>query len=149
MNQRNDTATLNDLIEVLNDGKDFYEEASDHVHPDLAAVFKRMARTKAAITADLSGMVVSRGDHPSESGSFSGSLRKLYAELRASIAQNEETTYIVQLEEFEDRILHAFEDAVEKSDDVGVREISRRYLPEVTRDHNDMRAMKKIKQAED
>lgn len=149
MNEHVETATLNDLIEVLNDGKDFYEEGSKHVHPDLAAVFQRMARTKAAIAADLSGMVVSRGEQPSDSGSFSGSIRKMYAELRTSIAQNEETAYIVQLEEFEDRILHAFQDAVEKSDDVGVREISRRYLPEVTRDHNDMRAMKKIKQGKD
>ncbi len=51
MTQRNETATLNDLIEVLNDGKGFYEEASEHVHSDLAAVFKRMARTTAAIAA--------------------------------------------------------------------------------------------------
>lgn len=148
MHDQNETATLNDLIEVLHDGQSFYEEASGHVHADLAGVFKRMARTKAAIATDLSGMVVSRGDQPSNSGSFSGSIRKIYAEMRTSLARNEETAYIVQLEEFEDRILHAFNDAVEKSADVGVREIARRYLPEVTRDHNDMRAMKKIKQAQ-
>lgn len=150
MTEQDETATLNELIEVLNDGKSFYEEASRaaHVHADLAAVFQRMAKTKAAIAADLASTVLSRGEEPAKSGSFSGSIRTMYAELRTSLASNEETAYIVQLEEFEDRILHAFQKAVEKSDDVGVREIARRYLPEVTRDHNDMRAMKKIKQAQ-
>ncbi len=149
MGSQNETATLDDLIEVLNDGKAFYEEACSHVHADLAAVFQRMARTKAAIAADLSTMVVARGEEPSRSGSFSGSVRKMYAQLRTLLAQNEEAAYITQLEEFEDRILHAFQDAVEESNDVGVREIARRYLPEVTRDHNDMRSMKKIKHSQD
>lgn len=147
MNDHVETATLNDLIEVLNDGKSFYEEAAQHVHADLAAIFQRMAKTKAAIAADLSGKVVSRGGDPANSGSFSGSIRKLYAEIRTSLASDEDAAYVEQLEEFEDRILAEFRKAVEDSDDAGVREIALRYLPEVTRDHNDMRAMKKIKQA--
>ena len=147
MKQQAETATLNDLIEVLNDGKTFYEEASRHVHADLAAVFQRMARTKAAIASDLSGKVASRGDEPTSGGTFTGSIRKLYAEVRTSLASDADAAYIAQLEEFEDRILAAFRDAAEKTDDAGVREIAQRYLPDVTRDHNDMRAMKKIKQA--
>lgn len=147
MSQHVETATLNDLIEVLNDGKSFYEEASEHVHADLAPVFQRMARTKGAIAADLAGKVVSRNGEPAESGTFSGSVRKLYAELRTSLASDKDAEYVAQLEEFEDRILAEFRKAVEESDDPGVRDIALRYLPEVTRDHNDMRAMKKIKQA--
>ena len=143
-----ETATLNDLSEVLNDGKSIYEEASGHVHADLAGVFQSMARTKAAIATDLSDMVVSRGARPSHSGTLSGYIRTRYAELHTALAQHEETAYIVQLEEFEDRILHAFQAAVENSDDVAVREIARRHLPKVTRDHNDMCAMKKMKQAD-
>ena len=46
----NDTGTLNHLIEVLNDGKKFYEEASTQVQrPDLKTLFSQMASTKAAI----------------------------------------------------------------------------------------------------
>lgn len=148
MNQHVETATLNDLIEVLNDGKSFYEEAAEHVHADLAAVFRRMAQTKAAIADDLSGKVLSRGDQPSSGGTFSGTMRTLYAEVRTALASDEDAAYIEQLEEFEDRILGAFKKAVEDTDDAGVRDIANRYLPDVTRDHNDMRAMKKIKQAQ-
>lgn len=143
-----ETATLNDMIEVLNDGKSFYEEASQHVHAELAPVFQRIAKTKGAIAADLAKKVVARGGEPASGGSFSGSIRTMYAEVRTSLASDEDKEYIVQLEEFEDRILAAFRKAVEESDDPGVREIAARYLPEVTRDHNDMRAMKKIKLAQ-
>lgn len=141
------TADLNELIEVLNDGKSYYEEAATEVSSDLAKVFKRMARTKGAIAADLSGKVVSRGGKAASGGTFSGTMRKLYAQARTSLAKEKEAEYVKQLEEFEDRILHAFRESVEQSDDAGVREIARRYLPEVTRDHNDMRALKNIQRA--
>jgi uncharacterized protein (TIGR02284 family) len=147
MTRNKETADLNDLIEVLNDGKSFYEEAANKVKSDLASVFQRMARTKGAIAADLSGKVASRGGKPASGGTLSGTMRKLYAEARTSVAGDREAEFVKQLEEFEDRILEAFRESVEHSDDAGVREIALRYLPEVTRDHNDMRALKKIQQA--
>lgn len=147
MSNQEKTADLNDLIEVLNDGKCFYEEAATEVNSDLAKVFRRMARTKGAIASDLSGKVASRGGKPASGGSFSGTMRKLYAEARTAVARDKEAEFVKQLEEFEDRILHAFRDSVEQSDDAGVREIALRYMPEVTRDHNDMRALKNIQQA--
>src|SRR5438270_5872203 len=51
---KTDTSTLKDLVEVLNDGKKFYEEASSKVdRPELKQLFDRMAHTKAAIAGDL------------------------------------------------------------------------------------------------
>jgi len=147
MTTHDDTATLNEMIEVLHDGQSFYDEAAQHVHSDLGSVFSRMARTKANIATDLSAKVAARGDTPAEGGSFAGSIRKFYAELRTALASDKAAAYVVQLEEFEDRILAAFRKAVEESNDEGVREIAQRYMPEVTRDHNDMRALKKIQQA--
>ena len=143
-----DTATLNDMIEVLNDGKKFYEEATGHVRRnDLKALFSRMARTKGAIADDLRTAVVASGAKPAEGGSFAGALRTAYAEIATKLSSDKDYTYIAQLEEFEDRILKAFQDAQAKSDDQGVRTIAQRYLPEVTRDHNEMRGLKHAKAA--
>ena len=50
--------------------------------------------------------------------------------------------YVAQLEEFEDRILDEFRDAIEKTDDAGVRAIATRYMPEVRRDHDEMKSLK-------
>jgi uncharacterized protein (TIGR02284 family) len=140
-----DTATLNDMIEVLNDGKKFYEEASGEVkRSDLKSLFDRMARTKQAIANDLRTAVVANGAEPAEGGSFAGTLRTAYAEVRAKLSSHKDYEYVVQLEEFEDRILHAFTNAVTASGDQAVREIAERYMPEVTRDHDEMRTLKQV-----
>jgi len=140
-----DTATLNDMIEVLNDGKKFYDEASIEVkRSDLKALFKRMARTKQSIANDLRTAVVANGAEPAEGGSFVGTLRTAYAEVRAKLSTHKDYEYVVQLEEFEDRILRAFTNAVSASGDPTVREIAERYMPEVTRDHDEMRTLKLV-----
>jgi len=143
-----DTATLNDMIQVLNDGKKFYEEAVGEVkRTDLKALFSRMARIKGAIASDLRTAVVANGGKPSEGGTFAGALRKAYAEVATKLSSDKDYTYIAQLEEFEDRILKAFKDAQSKSDDQGVRTIAERYMPEVLRDHNEMCGLKHAKAA--
>ena len=143
-----DNATLNDMIEVLNDGKKFYEEAAGEVkRTDLKALFSRMARTKGAIASDLRTAVVANGGKPAEGGTFAGALRTAYAEVATKLSSDKDYTYIAQLEEFEDRILKAFKDAQTKSDDEGVRTIAQRYMPEVLRDHNEMRGLKQAKAA--
>jgi uncharacterized protein (TIGR02284 family) len=140
-----DTATLNDIIEVLNDGKKFYEEASAEVNrSDLKSLFKRMSATKQAIADGLRTAVVADGAEPAEGGSFAGSLRAAYAEVRAKLSSHKDYEYVTQLEEFEDRILHAFKNAASTSDDARVRTLVERYMPEVTRDHDEMRTLKQI-----
>jgi uncharacterized protein (TIGR02284 family) len=140
-----DTTTLNDMIEVLNDGKTFYEEASIEVkRDDLKSLFVRMARTKQAIANDLRTAVVASGAKPAEGGSFAGKVRTAYAEVRTKFSSHKDNEYVTQLEEFEDRILCAFKNAASTSDDQAVRTIADRYMPEVTRDHNEMKTLKEI-----
>jgi uncharacterized protein (TIGR02284 family) len=146
-----DTATLNHLIEVLNDGKKFYEEASTHVQrPDLKTLFAQMATTKSAIAADLRTAVVAKDPDKAsdlDDGSFVGSIRKAYSEIRTKLSTDKNYAFIAELEAFEDRILTAFREAAEKSDDIGVRTIAQRYLPQVLRDHAQMRDMKHARAA--
>ena len=143
-----DNATLNDLIEVLEDGKKFYEEAAMKVtRPDLRTLFSRMAATKGAIVNDLKTAVVARGDEPATEGSFAGSIRKAYSEIRAKLSTDKNHAYVAELEQFEDRILHAVQHAAQDSKDAGVRTIAQRYMPEVSRDHAQMRDLKHAKAA--
>jgi len=140
-----DTATLNDMIEVLNDGKTFYEEASNEVkRADLKTLFVRMARIKQAIATDLRTAVIANGAEPAVGGSFAGKLRTAYAEVRTKLSSHKDDEYVTQLEEFEDRIMCAFKNAALTSDDQAVRTIANRYLPEVLRDHNEMKTLKQI-----
>jgi len=140
---KTDTATLKDLVEVLNDGKKFYEEASTKVQrPELRQLFGRMAMTKGAIAGDLKTKIVAAGKDAPDGGSFSGSLHKAYGEVRAKLSSSPDGEYVGQREGFEDRILHAFRDAADKSDDMEVRALASKYMPEVLRDHNEMSSLK-------
>jgi uncharacterized protein (TIGR02284 family) len=146
-----DTTTLNHLIEVLNDGKKFYEEASTNVQrPDLKTLFGQMAKTKGAIANDLKTVVTAKDPSKTlqdDEGTFVGSIRKAYSEIRTKLSMDKNYAYIAELEAFEDRILAAFRDAAEKSDDMSVRTIAQRYMPQVLRDHAQMRDMKHARAA--
>lgn len=136
-------ATLNDLIEVLEDGTKFYQEAVTKVSsPELRSLFERMATTKAAIASDLKRAVVDVGGKPAQSGTFAGSLRKAYAEARTKFSSDKDYAYIAELEGFEDRIVGEFKQASQKSDNMSVRTVVQRYLPEIMRDHATMRDLK-------
>ena len=140
---KTDHAALDDMLRTLHDGRDFYQDAASKVaREDLKRLFERMARTKTAIINDMQGTVVLSGAEPSDDGSFSGGMRKAYAGIRARLAGDQEATYVAELEGFEDRILASFREAIEASSDPRVRSIAQKYMPDVLRDHNEMRALK-------
>ena len=138
------TAQVNDLIEVLNDGVKFYDDAAGSTNNQIyKSLFQRMANTKRAIAADLKAEVAWQGEKPAEGGTIVGQLRQSYTDLRAKLSNNPDAKYIGQLEESEDRILNAFQEALTKSDKAEVRQIAQNYLPDIKRMHNEMADLKK------
>lgn len=135
--------TLNDLIEIARDGKNFYDEAAGKVKDaDLSALFARIATTKAGIIASLGAAVNAAGGKPAEHGTFVGSMQQLYGRVRASLG---DTTYgfVAELEESEDRLLNAFRDALNDGDTPPLaRQEIQRLLPEVQQTHAVMRERK-------
>lgn len=136
-------ASLNELIAVLNDGVEFFNDAAQRtVQPEYRNLFGRLAATKQAIADHLRAEVAQQGEAPVASGTLVGSLHQAYAELRARLSSHPDAQYVSQLEECEDRQLHAFEDALTLSDQARVRQIAQNYLPVVRRMHNEMRELK-------
>ena len=128
----NKTAQLNELIEITRDGKRFYEHAHDEVKDiRLQALFRDMVKAKTEVIDAL----------PASGGTLMGKLRQLYADTRATLSHDEEATYVAQLEEAEDRILHAFEDALESADN-DVRVLLAVEMPKIRACHDRMRALK-------
>lgn len=137
------TTALNELIEVLNDGVKFYDDAAGTTSNETyRQLFQRMASTKRSIVADLKSEVSQQGETPADGGTIAGSLRQAYTDLRAKMSDNPDAKYIGQLEESEDRILHAFQEALTTSDKAQVRQIAQNYLPDIRRMHDEMRDLK-------
>lgn len=135
--------TLNDLISIARDGKDFYEEAAQKVDDaELKTLFARIATTKAKIVNELSAAVQAAGGTPEDSGTMVGSMQQMYGKIRATLGDTE-YGYVAELEESEDRLLEAFDEAARDADTPpAARDVVVRLLPEVRSSHDVMRARK-------
>ena len=138
------THTLNDLIAIARDGKDFYQEAAQRVDDvELKTLFTRIADIKDAIIGQLGTAVQAVGGEPEDSGTLRGSMQEMYARLRAALGDTE-YSYVAELEESEDRLLHAFEDAMkDERTPPAARDVVTRLLPDVRSCHDVMRDRKR------
>ncbi|MCD9028643.1 PA2169 family four-helix-bundle protein [Luteimonas sp. BDR2-5] len=135
--------SLNDLIAIARDGKDFYEEAAGKVDDaELATLFARIATVKLQIVDELTAVVQAAGGKPDTTGTFVGAMQKMYGKLRATFG-DKEYGYVAELEESEDRLLEAFDEvARDEATPPAARDIVIRLLPEVRECHDVMRARK-------
>lgn len=137
------TATLDELVEVLNDGINFFGDAAELSRvAEHAQMFRDFRLAKSAIadalrTAAPLGAEVRQGE-----GSLRAALRQGYTDLRSRLAEDPDEIYIAALEEQEDRIYAAFRAAAEQSPPSPVRDIAREKLPQVKRMHDRLRELK-------
>ena len=136
------TEQLNELIAIIRDGQRFYEHAHDEIKDvRLQALFRDMAQAKHKVIQALAVKVAANHEEPTSSGTLVGKLRQAYADARATLSSDEAATYVTQLEEAEDRILEAFEDAMETAQP-DVRALLAVEMPEVRACHQRMRELK-------
>ncbi len=142
------TATLNDLVDALNDGIAFYDHAAQETY-DLRRkdLFHNMSRIKGNIAGELKVEVAKLGGDAANDSHWLGEFRQGYADLKAKLTKDPDAVYISALEAQEDRVLHAFRDAMESDQPVRVRELAAKYLPDVRQMHDQMRDLKQAKQA--
>jgi uncharacterized protein (TIGR02284 family) len=125
---------LNELIELTRDGQHFYQHAADAVKDiELQHLFRDMAQTKTHIIQALSVKVAANNEQPSVEGTLSGKMREVYADTKARLG-NTDAVYIDQLDQTEERILQAFEDAL-KDAEPDVRALLAIELPKIRACH--------------
>ncbi len=140
--------SLAELVEILNDGIEFYLGAASKVSDsELVKCFQHMSNLKKSIASDLNAEIAIQGDAPLEHGSFAGTMRKAYADIIAKLSDDTAQQYISKLEEHEDRLLAAFREAVLGDPSSRVRDLALLYFPEIDNMHAEMRRMKQDRSA--
>jgi uncharacterized protein (TIGR02284 family) len=135
--------TVKELVQISRDGLEFYQDAIDEVQSErLKTVFSRMAGNKRTLIAALSSKLAMNDENVPTDGTFAGSLRKTYTDVRAMLSSNEDKVYVSQLEETEDRLLHHFQKALDDSTDPSVKGLLQQYYPQVKACHDEMRSLK-------
>ena len=134
---------LNDLVSATRDGKSFYEHAAKKVdNPELKELFIRLAKIKGEIVHGLSNEIRSVGETPAEVGTWSGDFHKLYGDVRARLGEKN-YAYVARLEDSEDRLLKAFEKALnDENVSASAHAVIIDFMPEVRICHDIMRARK-------
>ncbi|AXQ27365.1 PA2169 family four-helix-bundle protein [Solimonas sp. K1W22B-7] len=139
----NNVNQLKELVQVARDGAEFYEQAFEQVQDSqLRSLFSRMAAAKRELINGLSASIAASGEVVPPGGTLSGALRKVYAQVRATLARDETRAYVAQLEDAEDRLLEHLRRAIREADDPSVLRQLEMYLPRVRDCHDEMRALK-------
>ncbi|MBW3549412.1 MAG: PA2169 family four-helix-bundle protein [Proteobacteria bacterium] len=135
--------TINELLAVTRDSAEFYEDASTKArNPQLQSLFKDMAQSKNSLVGAMSREVKAEGATPDTDGTFRGTLHRMYGDVRGKMG-SDDYGYVAQLEESEDRMLHAFNEVLEDKDaPVAVKDAVRSFLPTVKQQHDTMRDRK-------
>jgi len=140
----NHADTVQDLVRIANDGADFYGEAMDKTsNPQLRNVFSRMREHKQRLASALRGQLHFNNEDAPRDGTFAGTLRQTYTDLRAKLSSNEDKVYVAQLEETEDRLLKHFQEAITEVTDPSVKALLQTHAPQVRACHDEMRSLKK------
>jgi uncharacterized protein (TIGR02284 family) len=137
---------LDDLVATARDGKSFYEHAATRVRSSkLRTLFVRTANVKGEIVRWLSVETRMGGDRYAETGTWAGDFNRLYADVRAHLADRNYTCVVVLLEESEEQLLKAlFRAIVDVDTPPHAKAVIDRLLPEVRHCQKLMREQKNI-----
>ncbi len=147
MSEKSDV--LNDLIPIARDGRTFYEHAAKQVKdPVLKRIFHHMVEAKTQLIRELSIDVSAQQQKPSSSGTIAGGIREVYADLKARLSTDAGAAYVSELEDTEDRLLHAFREAQADTTSPDVQRAIAAYLPQVQACHDEMKLLKDAARAD-
>jgi uncharacterized protein (TIGR02284 family) len=139
-----DISTLNSLIATTIDSVDGYAEAaknSENAH--LTALFKNRAGERQQVASRLQQEVTSLGGSPEDDGTILAGAHRLFLNLKAAVAGNDDKAIISEVEAGEDHIKAKFEDAIEDRElTPTVKAVIERCYTSVKQGHDEMRDLK-------
>jgi uncharacterized protein (TIGR02284 family) len=134
---------LKDLVQVTRDSQELYEAVAQRTdNRELALVCRRLAAAKSELIDALKLELVSMGSGVPADGTLGGELRRAFAELRAALSTDADVVRSEQLENSEDRLLQAYERALDDLRTPELRAILTLQMPRVRECHEEMRRVK-------
>ncbi len=139
----NDATKLREVIQVATDSATFYARAIEKVEdPHVRRVLSDMAQHKRDLIVSLRQALNIDEATVDPDGTFSGTMRRAYADLLAMISSDDDKVYVGQLEETEDKLLANLREAIEETEDPRIVSILQSHLPRIQACHDEMRALK-------
>jgi len=142
-NQNAHVEKVTDVIQVMKAGVDFYKEAIEKVENDsLKSTFRNMIVSKEDAIEKLQPLAVSEQGERETGSSWLVDARKMYTKFAGAITSDTDHTYVSQLEEVEDKVLEALDDAMEEEQPTVAMTTLRTVRASAQSLHDEMKALK-------
>ncbi|MDB6137467.1 MAG: hypothetical protein JWO94_539 [Verrucomicrobiaceae bacterium] len=114
----NSISTLNDLIQILKDGQQgFQESAKDVQSADLKTLFNELSLQRSSFAGELQALVVGLGEpEPETGGSLAGSLHRGWIDLKSAVVTQDAHAILAECERGEDSAVAHYREALEDQD---------------------------------
>jgi uncharacterized protein (TIGR02284 family) len=107
-------SVLNSLIETCKDGQEGFRSAAENVKStDFKELFSELSIQREQFAGELQHLVLGLGEEVETSGSFGGTLRRGWMDLKAAITGGDEHAILVECERGEDAAVAEYRDALE------------------------------------
>lgn len=104
---------ITDIVKKLNSGINFYATAIEKVSaPNCQAMFRRMWEEKQRAVKTLAPLSDLEPDEVDNAGNTCIDLHKIYTKLLGAVSDDKDCTYVKQLIDVEETILHTIDDAL-------------------------------------
>ena len=136
MTLKKENKIINHLADLNKDACEFYEEAREEVKsPKLKQTFSDLETLHRDVMTDLQSI----------DETLRGQIAQMWGELKAKVSSDFDSTIVSELEEAEDRCLHAMQDAIKSTE---ISETTRvrleKDLKSLQRSHDYMKSLQDI-----
>jgi uncharacterized protein (TIGR02284 family) len=135
--------TLNDLVEVSNDGERGFRTSAEHAEsPSLRTVFNQRADECRAAARELQALVTQLGGTADTGGTAAGALHRGWVAVRSSLTGYSDRALLEECERGEDVALSHYRKALQQPLPESVRGVVAAQLLGVQRNHDQIRALR-------
>ena len=141
-NQLKQVEKVSDVIQVLKAGADFYRDAmADIDSMSIKGTFKRMAENKEKTISTLQPLAIAEQGEKEKGTSWAVEARKMYTKFSSVVSTDRDFTYVNQLEEVEDKVLEALDEALDEDQPSSAMATLRSVRAEAQSLHDEMKAL--------
>lgn len=144
-------ATLNDLIEISNDGKEGFKACAENANyesPKLKTLFIERAHGCALAAEELKAFVRTLGGTPADGTTASGALHRGWLNVKTAITGKSDRAVLEECERGEDVAKSVYQKALARELPESIRIVVERQYQGVLRNHDQIKALRDEARAE-
>ncbi|REJ78610.1 MAG: PA2169 family four-helix-bundle protein [Acidobacteria bacterium] len=134
---------VNELIQTNKDSEEGFKTAAASVEDNqTTALFEELSNQRGHFARELQDMVQQFGGEPAESGTFSGTLKRGWMNIKTAVTSDDKTAVLNECERAEDVAKEAYEDAMKSRLPESVSDVVSRQYHLVKAAHDRVKALR-------